>query len=315
MSIAMDISIHEHLTSDEVAEVVGLINEVSNADGARPISEHVMLHLRHGGDEHDSHLLARDNAQKLIGYLHLDATDPVAGASAELAVSPHARRQGVGSTLVTMAMKSYNGRFFRLWAHGDDHGAHGLANSLGFNKIRTLFQMRRSLYATLPASVMPDGVTLRSFIEGQDEDAVLAVNNRAFSQHPDQGQWTRQDLDARIRESWFDASGFLIAEKDHQIVGFHWTKVHGALQHSHGSKSVHTHEAIGEVYVLGVEPTWRGTGLGKALTVAGLRHLRSLGLDEAMLYVESDNVPALRLYESLGFTHWDSDVLYRRITP
>lgn len=311
----MDISIHEHLTSDEVAEVIALINEVSNADGARPISEHVMLHLRHGGDEHDSHLLARDRERKLIGYLHLDATDAVAGASAELAVSPPARRQGVGTALVNTAMNSYNGRAFRLWAHGEDHGAHGLAHSLGFNKVRTLFQMRRSLYAALPPAVMPEGVTLRSFVVSRDEDELLAVNNAAFAAHPDQGNWKIADLEARIQESWFDANGFLIAEHDNKIVGFHWTKVHGALQHAHGNKSVHTHEAMGEVYVLGVHPTWRGTGLGKGLTVAGLRHLRSLGLDEAMLYVESDNAAALRLYESLGFTHWDSDVLYRRITP
>lgn len=311
----MDISIHEHLTSDEVTEVIALINEVSNADGARPISEHVMLHLRHGGDEQDSHLLARDGESKLIGYLHLDATDAVAGASAELAVSPQARLQGVGSALVNTAMNSYNGRAFRLWAHGDDHGAHGLAHSLGFSKVRTLFQMRRSLYASLPVAVMPEGVNLRSFVVGRDESELLAVNNAAFAGHPDQGNWQIADLEARIQESWFDANGFLIAEYDNRIVGFHWTKVHGALQHSHGNKSVHTHKAMGEVYVLGVHPTWRGTGLGKALTVAGLRHLRSLGLDEAMLYVESDNAAALRLYESLGFTHWDSDVLYRRITP
>lgn len=311
----MDISIHEHLTSDEVTEVIALINEVSNADGVRPISEHVMLHLRHGGDEHDSHLLARDGKHNLIGYLHLDATDSVAGASAELAVLPQARRQGVATAMVRTAMQSYQGHAFRLWAHGEDHGAHGLARALGFSKVRTLFQMRRSLYAALPVPVLPEGVTLRSFVVGQDEDDVLAINNRAFSEHPDQGQWTLTDLTARIHESWFDARGFLIAENDHKIVGFHWTKVHGALQHAHGTKTEHTHEAMGEVYVLGVDPTWRGTGLGKALTIAGLAHLRSLGLDEAMLYVESDNNPALGLYESLGFTRWDSDVLYRRITP
>ena len=29
-----------------------------------------------------------------------------------------------------------------------------------------------------------------------------------------------------------------------------------------------------------------------------------------MLYVDESNVPAIGLYESLGFTHWDTDVMY-----
>ena len=78
----------------------------------------------------------------------------------------------------------------------------------------------------------------------------------------------------------------------------------------HGKHGSHGHDAIGEVYVVGVDPAWVGNGLGRALTVAGLQHLRSLGLGQAMLFVESTNGPAIRLYESLGFTRWETDVMY-----
>jgi mycothiol synthase len=215
---------------------------------------------------------------------------------------------------------SYEGRHFRLWAHGDDHGAHALAASLGFAKARTLWQMRRSLFASLPITALPEGLHVRAFERNRDDERLLAVNAVAFADHPDQGQWTAKDLEARLNESWYDPQGFLLAvrnEDPDDIAGFHWTKIHGGTRHSHpdgngGNGDVHTHAPIGEVYVLGVDPQWHGTGLGRALTVAGLRHLRSRGLDQAMLYVEADNVPAIKLYTSLGFTQWDSDVMYRR---
>jgi mycothiol synthase len=246
-------------------------------------------------------------------------------------VHPLFRRHGLGRALVLGAMAAAEeadpaGRL-RLWAHGDHPSANALALSLGFERARVLFQMRRSLFAPVPAPELPNGVTLRPFRPGQDEAAWLDVNRRAFANHPDQGRWTAADLRARLAEDWFDPAGFLLAERveDRALLGFHWTKVHGAVRHDHdhgllsaigdGGRDTshsHDHDPIGEVYVLGVDPAAHGLGLGTALTLAGLRHLRAAGLDQVMLYVDETNPKALALYQRLGFARWSTDVGFRR---
>jgi mycothiol synthase len=177
---------------------------------------------------------------------------------------------------------------------------------MGFENSRVLWQMRRSLFAPLSAAVLPAGFTIRAFVPGADDEAWLRINARAFADLPDQGSWTLDDLHRRMAEPWFSPDGFLILESAGKVIGFHWTKVHGRK-----SSGGHDHDAIGEVYVIGVDPDYAGLGLGRALTLAGLHHLRGLGLSQAMLYVDASNTSAIRLYEGLGFSRWDTDVLYR----
>lgn len=302
----------DRLTPDEVRAVVNLASAAGDTDGAAPLSEHVMLHLRHGGDTPSVHLVIRKSGD-LVGYAHVDVTDPVDGPSAEVVVHPMYRRRGLGRVLVTTALEVAReadpaGRL-RLWAHGDHPSAGALALSLGFRRARALWQMRRSLFAEMPELITPPGIELRPFRPGHDEKAWLDLNRRAFADHPEQGRWELRDLRLRMREPWFDPEGFLLAERvrDGKVLGFHWTKVHGSLV---GEDPAHHHDPIGEVYVLGVDPAAHGTGLGRALTIAGLRHLRALGLDQVMLYVDESNISARTLYSRLGFARWSTDVLF-----
>ncbi|MFM7146632.1 MAG: mycothiol synthase [Actinomycetales bacterium] len=301
------------LNTAQISDVLQLITSTAQADGTMPISEHVLLHLRHGGDDHGQHLLARNDTNQLVGYAHLDITDNVQGASAEVLVEPAHRRRGIGRTIITALDDLIIGSRLRLWAHGEQPGARELAESLGFRSVRVLWQMRRSLLAALPRPVLPAGITIRSFDPVEDADAWVALNAQAFASHPEQGSWTREDLDLRMSEPWFDPTGFLLAtqEATGKLVGFHWTKVHG-IDPADGHGHAHAHGAIGEVYVVGVRPDFRGSGLGRALTILGLEHLRNLGLSQAMLYVDAGNTRAIRLYEGLGFARWDTDVMYQR---
>lgn len=307
----------DRLEQADVETVLALVARATEADGVAPLSEHVLLHLRRGGQEPGKHLIVRGRDEQPVGYAHLDPTDVVDGCSAELVVDPAHRRGGHGRRLVEalldLSVELGDGRL-RLWAHGESPDAGSLAAAMGFDRVRELWQMRRSLYAALPRPELPDGVRVRTFAPG-DEEAVLALNAEAFADHPEQGRWTRADMDARLAEDWFDPAGLFLLEgtgEGEGLLAFHWTKVHGAAVHSHADGSEHGHEPIGEVYVVGVSPRAQGRGLGRLATLVGLRYLRERGLTQAMLYVDADNVAAVRTYEALGFARWDVDVQFRR---
>jgi mycothiol synthase len=282
----------DRLDGEAVGQVTALAEAAAGADGAYPLSEDALLRLRHGGGRAAVHLLARDSSGRLTGYAS------VVEGVAEMVVHPESRRRGLGRSLAIAAgaVAADQGVPLRLWAHGDHPGAAELARSLGLTRARVLHQLRRSLLTPVPEPALPAGVVLRAFRPGVDEEAWLAVNARAFADHPEQGGWTLADLRLRMSEPWFDPAGFLLAVRGEEVLGFHWTKVHSP--------------AIGEVYVLGVDPDAHGLGLGTALTLAGLRHLRSLGLPESMLYVDDSNTAAVTLYTRLGFTRWSTDVSY-----
>jgi mycothiol synthase len=288
------------LSASEVSDVLALADDARAADGVYPLSEDVVLQVRHAAEQRPGrvHLLSYTD-EGLAGYAFLDRSDPE-GPSGELVVAPRFRRRGHGRALLAAAGSGP----MRFWAHGDEPGARAFAEKVGFARVRVLFQMRRPLADPLPDTPLPAGTTLRGFRPGHDEGAWLEVNARAFAHHPEQGRWSLEDLRIREEEPWFDPAGFLLAvDMEDRILGFHWTKVHPA------SGDV---PAIGEVYVLGVDPGGHRRGLGRALTVAGLQHLADSGLTEAMLYVDESNEGAVAMYRGLGFDVYSADVSYQR---
>jgi mycothiol synthase len=167
------------------------------------------------------------------------------------------------------------------------------ARAAGLSLIRCNQQLRVPL--PLADSTLP--LPTRAFVLGADDDEFLRVNNRAFVWHPDQSNWTRDQLNERAQEPWFDAEGFLVHEINGTLAGFCWTRVHAETA---------TDPRLGEIFVIAVDPAFHGQGLGRSLTIAGLAFLASKSIEVGMLHVEHDNVPAKSLYRDLGFVEHDS---------
>lgn len=287
----------------DLGTIHALEDVAERADGFESLASFVGRDI--DGPSPESVGIVASDGDTPVGYAHLAPSDTLADPHlvAALVVHPEHRTGGevtriLLDAIVAEARKAGATRVV-LWVNGASDEFDALAAAAGLGRESQQFQMR----VPLPLSespAWPAGITVRSFVPGQDDADWLRVNNRAFRNHPDQGGWAEATLQRRLAEPWFDPAGFLLAVDGEGLAGFCWTKVHDEPD-----------GRLGEIYVIGVDPDRQGIGLGRALTVGGLDYLaRERHCPTGMLYVDGANPPALGLYRALGFQVHRTDRSY-----
>lgn len=292
-----------------MSEVHELLSAAERADSMRPLSDHLWIDLRQGGRPGFTGLLAYQTGHDhLVAYCQVSRGND--SWSLDLIVHPHHRYEmhEIGPELLAEAAKiisAEGGGHVHWWVFEPTETHAQLAKTIGLGAGRSMLQMRVSLPLTVEVSATSTTIATRPFRVGVDEEQWLSVNNRAFVEHPEQGAWTREVFQSREREPWFNPNGFLLHEIDGHLAGFCWTKVH-----------LDKTPVIGEIYVIAVDPAHSGKGLGRALTVAGLKHLGDMGTKVGMLFVDSENIRAVAMYNALGFaTHHVQRAFVGDISP
>lgn len=286
------------LSRRDADQVEHLAARVETLDGAPPLDEHASLRLTRAmsGVEH----LVLLHHETLAGYGQLDrGGDPV---TAEILVGVDGSRSAIVKALFDATEDAAGDATLMVWARGDASPVRAEAGTRSYVPARGLLTMARSL-ADLDTTTapLPGGVTIRPFVPGHDDAAWLRVNAAAFANHPEQGRWTQSDLDDRIAQEWFDPAGFLLAlDGDGRLLGFHWTKLHPGRP------------PIAEVYVIGLDPSAQGRGLGKILLLRGLHYLQTTGAETVILYTDEENTGAVGLYQRTGFEITRRQTQYRR---
>ena len=293
MRVVHRLEVKRQMDADDIAAVSTLLDVATEADGHRPLGEHQWLDLVQGGRRGFAGLVAWEPGHgHPVGYAQL--TRGAESWALEYVVDPHHREtdgRAIGLDLLRSAMeivRAEGGGHVHLWVPKPSDESDDIAAEVGLQRGRDLLQLRRPL--PVEGHDWDRSTALRTFVPGQDEEAWLEVNNRAFHWHPEQGGWDVATVKERENEPWFDPSGFLLHEREGRLAGFCWTKVHA------------DHDPpLGEIYVIAVDPDFHGLGLGRTLVLAGLEHLSEAGLRVGMLYVDADNEPAVGLYRALGF--------------
>jgi mycothiol synthase len=291
------VEVKQHMTAEDLRAVSSLLERARRGGGHR---------LVHADDAARCLLAWEPDRSDPVGFGQVFREGP--GWSIELVVDPRSAEALPAWQSLILAgvdvVSHEGGGPVRTWAHEATPDHDVVAADAGLEGERDLYQMRRRLPLEEP-STLPT----RAFVVGSDEQSWLEVNNRAFAGHPDQGGWTPDQLPLLEAEPWFEPEGFLLHEREGRLAGFCWTKVHDEVE-----------PAIGEIFVVAVDPDFQGLGLGRRLVLAGLECLsRSrLGgqrLDCAILYVEASNRAALGLYESMGFDGHHVDRAYAGAVP
>ncbi len=286
----------------------GLADASERATGHEALNEATWVDITHPGPDSAGFLATGEG--RLLGYAHVaraDNTDgTVAGEfSVGLVVDPSTDPDTIVAPLldaVAAHATRIGGTTLVLWRFAPTAAEDARLRAAGFTPVRELYQMRVPLPLAEVAH-WPEGISLRMFEPGRDDEAWLGVNNRAFRSHAEQGGWTVETLQRRMAEEWFDPSLFLLAVDHDGILGFNWCKLHEATA---------TEPVLGEIFVIGVDDRARGRRVGRPLAVTGLDLMAKRDAPVGMLYCASDNQPALRLYRSLGFGVHRVDRAYER---
>ena len=151
---------------------------------------------------------------------------------------------------------------------------------------------------------LPDAYHVRSFTP-DDVAALTATHNSSFASTWWFSPYTEEQTGHRARMANTSHEGIKLLFQGEHLAGYCWT-----LLMSDGRRRQ------GVIGSIGLAPEFRGGGISRLILSAGMSYLRSAGADYIRLEVDGENVPAIRLYQSMGFQkagelHWYE----RRLDP
>lgn len=242
----------------------------------------------------------------IVGYMDIAPETEIGRIVIDCFICPEHRRKGLAARLLGYASqraKALGARVVHVNVAEGNAIARKVLAKLDFRHIRRFYELRVKL-ADVSFPKTPPGFPVRHFQAGE-EGRLTEIQNRCFvntwGYHPN----TEEEMRYVIGHSNCDPKGILLAYQGDRPIGYCWTRI------EYGGKSM-AQESQGRIFMLGVDPDYRGTGLGKGLLLAGLFYLKNKGLRVAHLTVDSENRIATALYRSIGFKVYNTSLWYEK---
>ena len=219
-------------------------------------------------------------------------------------VLPEWRRKGIGRAMLRWCERrlriiasehSQEGeRYLQTFGADTLIGKDKLALSEGYEPIRYEFEMARSLEGDLPKVPMPPGLEVRPVLD-EHIQPIWDASTEAFRDHWGYTEPTEENYQEWLEGRTFNPKLWKVAWDGDQVAGMVQNYIDERENEEYGRKRGYTEE-------ISVRRPWRRRGLARALIAESFHLLRDLGMEEAALGVDTENLSgALRLYESMGF--------------
>jgi len=244
---------------------------------------------------------------KLVGCLDITPEQDIGRIVLDCLIHPECRRQGLATEIyqyATLRAQEVGARVAHVNIDVDNAAAKGLLKKLGFEPVRVRYELRLQLSEAHLPDVGPLGSICRQLQNGE-EGKLAEIQNCCFV-----GDWgfnpnTAEDIVYRISLSDCSLENVILAWQGEEPVGYCWTTMDFRDNIAQGERK-------GRIHMMGVLPEYQGTGIGRMLLFAGLGYLKSRQVVVVELTVDSKNIPARALYESVGFKFVSSSLWYQK---
>jgi mycothiol synthase len=295
-----------HPVMGDIRRTLDLIDRCEIAEYGEPDSD--LAELTHAWEQIDlsrDGWLVFDNLDNLVGY---GAVIPHGdGLQYDFFADPDWPDASLGRALLTqcdaraaaLVIERDERLDVTLYVAAINERDRGIAESAGFVVVRYHYQMRIILDGPMAVPEWPAGVTVRSFIPGQDDRAAHRLIVSAFSWPDREPESLEQWLANVTGKVGFDPELWLVAETDdNKIIG---------------TSLCYAYPEQGWIRYFAVDSAWRRRGIGTALLHQSFLNFKELGFETVGLGVRANNDSAIALYLRAGMHRARQYDEYRKV--
>lgn len=256
--------------------------------------------LAHPNYSPEQDLFVVIRAGSLIGYMDILTEPGIGRVILDCWLHPEHRRKGLATKLLGDAMRragEAGAKIAHVHIKEDNAVAKMVLPRLSFECVRRFLEFKLDMTRLRQQETNQASQKCRHLKRGEEKKITL-IQNRCFT-----GTWgynpnTVATITYRTHLSHFSPEDIILTYEGDKLIGYCWTEITG--------------EGEGRIYMLGVDPDYRGKGIGRRLLLAGLAHLRNKGIRVAVLTTDSENQPACDLYRSAGFEFHKGSLWYEK---
>lgn len=250
-------------------------------------------------------LFVIETGGKIVGFASVTPERIARRAILDCVVHPEHRRRGLATRLLGCALQraeEVDARLAHVNVREDNTIANNVLSRFGFGVVRRFLELRLQLSEVQIPEATHDAYPCLHLQPGE-EDKLTRIQNRCFT-----GTWgynpnTTKEIVYRLNSGGRSPEDVVLICENDKPVAYCWTIIYPENGVDSGKKS-------GRIYMIGVDPDFRGRGLGRIALLAGLSHLKARDVQVIDLTVDSENSPARALYQSTGFKVWTSSLWY-----